>query len=121
MKIGKDQNELWRIRCEANGLYDQMCQLESGIYAMFWHKILHRVNAISQTLQNPKLDLNTAVTVLTFLSNIFEEKRNFFDLFKAKGAEKIGVTYSKQTRKRHRNLRSSLVVYGQGQEAELSR
>ena len=29
----------------------------------FWHDILDRVNAASHTLQDPKLDLNTAVAM----------------------------------------------------------
>ena len=82
LKIGNDENEISRICCEANGLYDQMCQLEIDTYAVFWNDIFDRVNASSQTLQNSKLDLNTAVAVLTSLKS-FVEKRNYFDEYEA--------------------------------------
>ena len=40
---------------------EQMCPQEIGIFSVFWHEILYRVNTTSQTLQNTKLDLNAAV------------------------------------------------------------
>ena len=122
LKIGNDENEIPRICCEPNSLYDQMCQLEIGSYAVFWNDILDRVNAASQTLQNPKLDLNTAVDVLTSLKSFVKKKkkRNYFDDYEAKGAEISGTASYKQTRYRPRNLRLRSLHYEQGQEAELS-
>ena len=43
-------------------------------YTVFWHDILERVHKTSQFLQDPKLDLNTAVMSLTSLREFIEEK-----------------------------------------------
>ena len=34
-KIARDENEMSKARSEANGLHDRMCNLETGIYAVF--------------------------------------------------------------------------------------
>ena len=78
------------------------------------------MNATSQTLQNPKLDLHTAVAVLTSFKSFVKEKRNHFDEYDAKGVEISGTASYKQTRNRPRNLRLHSLDYEQGQEAELS-
>ena len=73
MKIGNNQNELQRVRCEANGVYGQMCQLNIGVY-VFWHGTLCRIRATSQTLQQPPLHLNSPIAAMTTLKTIVEKK-----------------------------------------------
>ena len=73
-KIARDENEMSKARSEANGLHDRMCKLETGIYAVFWRDILDRVNATSHMLQDPKLDLNSAVAMLKSLKCFVREK-----------------------------------------------
>lgn len=60
--FSKDLNEVPKTRHESNNLYKKMCQLETGIYCIFWHEILDRFNATNKILQAPTLDLNNAVT-----------------------------------------------------------
>jgi hypothetical protein len=38
-----------------------MLKMQTGLYAVFWNDILGQVNKTSETLQNPRLDVNTAV------------------------------------------------------------
>lgn len=120
MKIGNDKDEKDVTQCEAKGLYDQMCQLEMGIYAVFWHEVLDRVNATSHILQDPKADLHTAVAALTSLQKFIEDKRDLFSEYEAKGAEKSGTTTYRQTRNRPPSVRMNPLDYGRGKEAQLS-
>ena len=63
-KIAQDENEMTKARYEANGIHDKMCHLETAVYAVFWRDTLGRVDATSQSLQDPKIDLNTAIALL---------------------------------------------------------
>ena len=67
LTIAEDENN--------HGLFERMCQLETGIYAVFWDEILNRANATSHVLQDPKLDLNTAVAAIKSLKSFVEQKR----------------------------------------------
>ena len=71
-----------KVRSEASGLRDRMCKLETGIYTVFWNDTLGRVNATSYTLQDPKLDLNTAVALLKSLKSFVSKKTRVFLLTK---------------------------------------
>ena len=44
-QIDDDTDELADVRCKARGLSERMCQLETGIYTVFWNDILERANA----------------------------------------------------------------------------
>ncbi|XP_042213159.1 uncharacterized protein LOC121860170 [Homarus americanus] len=109
-KILRDENETSKTCYEANGLHDKMCKLETAIYAVFWHDILGRVDATSHALQDPKLDLNTAVAMLKSLEYFVREKRDCFHVY---------GDYS-QARKRQRNVRLNPLDYGRSEEAALS-
>ena len=65
-KIANDENKLAKIWYEAIGIHKKMLKLEIAIYVVFWHDMLGWVDATSDTLHDPKLDLNTAVVVLKF-------------------------------------------------------
>ena len=78
LTIAEDKNEMAKVRSEANGLFERMCQLETGIYAVFWDEILNRANATSHVLQDPKLDLNTAVAAIKSLKSFVEQKTRMF-------------------------------------------
>ncbi|XP_068205280.1 uncharacterized protein [Palaemon carinicauda] len=84
LKIENDKDEKDVIRYEAKGLYDQMCQLEMGIYAMFWNEVLDRVNTTSHILQDPKADLHIAVSALTSWQKPIEDKCDLFSEYEAK-------------------------------------
>jgi len=66
-KIARHENETANGRSEANGILERMCKLETDFYAVFWLAILDRVNATGHRLQDPKLDMNTAVAMLKSL------------------------------------------------------
>ena len=119
-KITRDENEMSKARSEANGLHDRMCKLETGIYAVFWRDILDRVNATSHMLQDPKLDLNTAVAMLKSLKCFVREKRECFHVYEEKGKEMSGTEDYVQTRNRQRNVRLNPLDYGRSEEVTLS-
>lgn len=120
LKLAEHEDEMPKVRCEANGLFEFMCKLETGIYAVFWHDILNRVNGTSHVLQSPKLDLNTAVASVKSLMKFIEEKRECFDAYERQGVEKSGTTSYVQKRQRRRNVRLNPVDYGREPEADLS-
>ena len=67
-EFADNPNEVPRVLSESNGLYARMCQLETGMYSVFWNDILERVNATSRKLQDPKLDLNATVAMVVSLN-----------------------------------------------------
>ena len=119
-KISDDTEQLNKIRCEASGLYNHMCMLETAIYAIFWYEILDRVNATNQQLQDPKLDLNTAVAAMKSLKHFIETKRESFSEYERQGIDKSKTTQYVVHRKRQRNVRLNPIDYDQAQETELT-
>ncbi|XP_068243599.1 uncharacterized protein [Palaemon carinicauda] len=73
------------VRCEAEGLLKQVNQLETGIYTTLWNDILQRTDATNKTLQNAKLDLNTAVASLTSLKEYIASKHDSFHTYEKEG------------------------------------
>ena len=82
-----------------------MRQLEMGIYTVFWNDILERVNATSKILQDPQLDLNSAVAAVKSLRTFIESKRDRFEEYEKEGGVKSGTTEYVQRRQRRRNVR----------------
>ncbi|XP_042209606.1 zinc finger MYM-type protein 1-like [Homarus americanus] len=119
-KIARDENETSKTCYKANGLHDKMCKLETAIYAVLWHDILGRDDATSHALQDPKLDLNTAVAMLKSLECFVREKRDCFHVYEKKGREMSETGDYSQTRKRQRNVRLNPLDYGRSEEAALS-
>ncbi|XP_064115067.1 uncharacterized protein LOC135221173 [Macrobrachium nipponense] len=97
-----------------------MLKLETAIYVVFWHDILGRVDATSNTLQDPKLDLNTAVAVLKSLECFVREKRECFHVYEKKGQDLSGTDEYSPPRIRHRNVRLNPLDYGRSEEVTLS-
>ena len=120
LTIAEDENEMAKVRSEANGLFERMCQLENGIYAVFWDEILSRANATSHVLQDPKLDLNTAIAAIKSLKSFVEQRRECFDAYEAQGEEKSGTTSYVQITQRQRNVRLNPLDYGRWPEANFS-
>ncbi|XP_031345831.1 zinc finger MYM-type protein 1-like [Photinus pyralis] len=109
-----------KSRCDANGLFNRMCMLETGIYAVFWCEILDRTNATSQLLQQSKLDLNSAVAALKSLKQYVSMMRDKFSTYEVLGAEKSGTADYGHHRQRKRNVRLIPLDYGLTPEVELS-
>ena len=99
-QIADDAHELADVRCKARGLSERMCQLEMGIYTVFWNDILERVNATSKILQDPQLDLNSAVAAVKSLRTFIESKRDRFEEYEKEGGVKSGTTEYVQRRQR---------------------
>lgn len=104
-QITDDIDELADVRCKARGLSERMCQLETGIYTVFWNDILERVNATSKMLQDPQLDPNSAVAAVKSLKTFVESKRHCFKEYEKEGIDKSGTTNYVQRRERRRNVR----------------
>jgi len=86
----------------------QMCKKETGIYTAFWDDTLDRVDPTSHTLQDTKLDLNTAVAMLKSLKCFICEKKSFHVY--EKGKEMPGTDDYVQTQNHQRNVRRYLNV-----------
>ena len=106
-----------KVRSESNGLYERMCLLETGIYSVFWNDILERVNATSRKLQDPKHDLNAAVTMVVSQKRFVDAERETFTEYEQHGATLSGTSDYVQTRQRPRNVRFD---YGPASDAELT-
>ena len=75
-ELADNPNEVPKVRSESNGLYERMCQLETGIDSVFWNDIglLERVNATSRKLHDLELDLNAAVAMVVSQKMFVEAK-----------------------------------------------
>ena len=69
-----------------------MLKLETGFYTSFWDNTLEQVNKTNVTLQNPRLNVNTAIAVLTPSKTFVETKWDIFEEYEVKGAELSGCT-----------------------------
>ena len=81
-----------------------MCQLETGTYTVFWNDIFERANATSKILQDPQLDLNSAVKAVKSLKTFVESKRNCFQECEKEGIKKSGTAEYIQKRQRRRDV-----------------
>ena len=104
-QIADDRDELAEVRCKARGMSERLCQLETGIYTVFWNDMLQRFNATSKILQNPKLDLNSAVAAIKSLQVFVESKRDSFKEYEKEGIDKSGTTEYVRKRESRRNVR----------------
>ena len=63
------------------------------------------MNATSKVLQDPQLDLNSAVAAVKSLRTFIESKRDRFEEYEKEGGVKSGTTEYVQRRQRRRNVR----------------
>jgi hypothetical protein len=105
LEVLQDDNMQKPETClEAKGLVLNMEKLETGIMASLWDEVLQRFNTISIMLQDPKVDLNTAYSVLDSLIQFTELQRSRFSFFEQEGKDLTGNTlYQEKCRKRKRN------------------
>ncbi|KAF0693319.1 zinc finger MYM-type protein 1-like, partial [Aphis craccivora] len=120
--ISNNLNELPKTRDEANGLYNKMCKLETGIYCAFWNEILDRFNATNKILQAPTLDLNNAVASVKSLKCFIDAQRNGFSMFEKKGKiiSKSNEYNDNKKRSRKLNIRLNPLDYGKGPDSQLN-
>ncbi|VVC33884.1 Ribonuclease H-like domain,Domain of unknown function DUF4371 [Cinara cedri] len=111
--ISNNLNELPKTRDEANGLYNKLCKLETGIYCAFWNKILDRFNATNKILQDPTLDLNNAVASVKSLKCFINAQRDGFSMFEKKGKiiSKSNEYNDNKKRSRKLNIRLNPLDY----------
>ena len=107
MKWRKTPNEKGTVCNTATGLCDKMCKLETGILCECWNVILERFHATSKQLQDPKMDLNTAVQLLKSLEAFVQAQRSEFDKFEESGKKLTSATQYMNIamRTRRRNVR----------------
>jgi len=55
--------------------------LETRIYTVFWNDVLERVDSTNKLLQDPTLDLNTAVSAIKSLKSFVQAKRDNFNQY----------------------------------------
>lgn len=122
LEISENKEELGKSRIVALSLYKKMLKIQTGLYAVFWNDILGQVNKTSETLQNPRLDVNTAVLALKSLRSFIGTKRDSFEEYVVKVAELDDfVEYDSETqRKRKINVRLSPLDSVQTPEIEMS-
>lgn len=120
MEIADDIEQTAKTRCDANGLYNQLCMLETGIYTVFWNDILERVDSTNKLLQDPTLNLNTAVSALKSLKSFIQAKRDNFDYYEKQGAELSNTTDYLKHRKRQRNIRLNPIDFNKTPDSNLT-
>lgn len=104
-EIADDTDEQADVRCRAHGLSQRLGHLETGIYTVFWNEILERVNATSKLLQDPGLDINSAVVMINSLKVFIESKRDSFEDYEKAGMEMSGTKEYMLIKRRRRNVR----------------
>ncbi|XP_058788983.1 uncharacterized protein LOC131662970 [Phymastichus coffea] len=100
-----------KAQCEADGLLTKMCLLETGIMASFWNDVLIILNNTSNTIQSPKILINTATSCVRSLRNIVAEKISSFAYYENLGKELTNVSEYKQNRGHRRNARLNSLDY----------
>ena len=59
--------------------------------AELWHMILERMNVTNKIFQNPMLDINNAVALLSSLQDFISTLQQQFDIFERRGQDLTGV------------------------------
>lgn len=120
--ISEDDEKTAKTRCNALGLHKKMSKLETGLFAVFWDDILQQVDKTNVTLQNPRLDVNTAVASVKSLKILIQTKRDEFKNYEKKGAEISGCYeyVSSTQRKRKINVRLDPLDSPHGTDCELT-
>lgn len=104
-ELRNDPQQKPESRLEASNLVNLMENLETGIMTALWSEVLQRFNTISVMIQDPQLDLNSAVSLFDGLIDFTASQRSRFQYFETKGKELTGnAMYLEETRrKRKRN------------------
>lgn len=122
MTISEDEEDSGKSRVAALGLVEKMNKLDTGLYAVFWDDILGQVNKTSEALQNPRIDVNTAASLLKSLRSLIQGKRESFEKYEQKAVTLTDcVEYeaeSKRTQKR--NVRLAPLDCVQAPEVDLT-
>ena len=88
-----------------------------NLFSILERHTRERVNATSRKLQDPKLDLNAAVTMVVSQKRFVDAERETFTEYERHGATLSGTSDYVQTRPRPRNVRFD---YGPASDAELT-
>uniref|UniRef100_UPI00358E3B13 uncharacterized protein n=1 Tax=Myxine glutinosa TaxID=7769 RepID=UPI00358E3B13 len=89
-EIMNDTQEKALVRAQAEGLCGKLQTIENAFFMVFWADILERFNATNHILQNPSVDLNTALASLGVLRSFVESKRGSFEHYEKLAVEKCG-------------------------------
>jgi len=109
---------------QAEGILNRMYQLETGLLTLLWHDVLERFNAVSKTLQDPKIDVITATACLKSLKEFIISKRNVesFQQYEESGKIKSECAEYVQSHSRQRrlNVRLQPLDYGYAPQVMLT-
>jgi len=78
-EISKNEEERTDTRRDANTLHRKMMKYELHVMAVLWHRILTRFNETSKYLQEPDLDIVTAVNLMKSLETFISSQGDKFD------------------------------------------
>ena len=98
--ISDDENQHREAKLEVGSLSKTMNQLGTGILSELWCVLLERLHAVSCSLQDSHMDLNTAVRLYRSLIIFVIALRDKFDLYESRGKEKFGNSDYLETTKR---------------------
>jgi hAT family C-terminal dimerisation region len=122
LEISEDKEESGKSRIIAISLHKKMSKKDTGLFTLFWNDILGQLNKTSETLQNPRLDVNTAASALVSLKEFVSMKRDSFAEYEIKlAALDVCDEYEIETqRKRKINVRLAPLDCVQAPEVELT-
>lgn len=122
VKMSEDMEDSGKSRLAALGLVRKMNNLETGLYAVFWDDILGQVNKTSESLQNPRIDVNSAASLLKSLRSLIQGKRECFKEYEQKAIKLTNcLEYEGESkRKRKTNVRLAPLDCVQAPEVDLT-
>lgn len=112
--------QMTKTRCNANGLYNQLFMLETGIYTGFWNDVLKRINSTNKLLQDPTLDVNTTIYATKSLRSFVQYKCHNFVQYQKRRVDILETTDFIKHRKRQRNTRLNLIDFNELPRVDLT-
>ncbi|XP_033125537.1 uncharacterized protein LOC117123647 [Anneissia japonica] len=99
-EISADSSQNGDTRNDANSLAEKMDTIEVAIMCELWNDILKRFDCCSKMLQNATIELTPAIGLLKSLIEFLDERRETFDLYEQRAAERVGnSTYRSDIRR----------------------
>jgi hypothetical protein len=98
-------DEKTNTRLEAKGLLMKIERLQFALLTEIWNTVLQQFSKMNTLLQNPNLDLNSAVSILLALKTFLESLRENFDQYEEDAKIRSGLEDYQVSRKRVRSAR----------------
>ncbi|XP_014492284.1 52 kDa repressor of the inhibitor of the protein kinase-like [Vigna radiata var. radiata] len=115
--VEEDDQQNPNAKCEAKGIRLKLESFEMAFMVVFWGFLLERFNLTNKLLQDPEIDIFTAVQLYDSLIALISESREKFDGFETEARTLLmtaAESYQKDKgRKRKRTLRSGEKATGE--------